>query len=54
MVKGAGRASGAGSGCGRRLAGLLFIVIGVVLIRHPHLTVALIGLFVGFTWVLPG
>ena len=36
------------------LAGLLFIVIGVVLIRHLHLTVALIGLFVGITWVVQG
>jgi uncharacterized membrane protein HdeD (DUF308 family) len=36
------------------LAGLLFIVIGVVLIRHLHLTVALIGLLVGLTWVVQG
>jgi len=36
------------------LAGLLFIVIGVVLIRHLHLTVALLGLFVGLTWVVQG
>jgi uncharacterized membrane protein HdeD (DUF308 family) len=36
------------------LAGLLFIVIGVVMIRHLHLTVALIGLFVGITWVVQG
>ncbi len=36
------------------VAGLLFIVIGVVLIRHLHLTVALIGLFVGITWVVQG
>ncbi len=36
------------------LAGLLFIVIGVVLIRHLHLTVALIGLFVGLTWIVQG
>ena len=36
------------------LAGLLFIVIGVVLIRHLHLTVALIGLFVGITWIVQG
>ena len=33
---------------------LLFIVIGVVLIRHLHLTVALIGLFVGITWIVQG
>jgi len=36
------------------LAGLLFIVIGVVLIRHLHVTVALIGLFVGLTWIVQG
>ncbi len=36
------------------IAGLLFIVIGVVLIRHLHLTRALIGLFVGLTWVVQG
>jgi uncharacterized membrane protein HdeD (DUF308 family) len=36
------------------VAGLLFIVIGVVMIRHLHLTVALIGLFVGITWVVQG
>src|SRR3981081_4521288 len=28
------------------IAGLLFIVIGVVLIRHLHLSLALVGLFV--------
>ena len=36
------------------LAGLLFIVIGVVLIRHLHLTRALIGLLIGITWVVQG
>jgi uncharacterized membrane protein HdeD (DUF308 family) len=36
------------------IAGLLFIVIGVVLIRHLHLSVALVGLFVGLTWVVQG
>jgi uncharacterized membrane protein HdeD (DUF308 family) len=36
------------------IAGLLFIVIGVVLIRHLHLTLALIGLFVGLTWIMQG
>ena len=36
------------------IAGLLFIVIGVVLIRHLHLTVALIGLVIGITWVVQG
>lgn len=36
------------------IAGLLFVVIGVVLIRHLHLTVALIGLVIGITWVVQG
>lgn len=36
------------------IAGLLFIVIGVVLIRHLHLTVALIGLFIGIAWIIQG
>ena len=36
------------------VAGLLFIVIGVVLIRHLHLTRALIGLIVGITWIVQG
>jgi uncharacterized membrane protein HdeD (DUF308 family) len=36
------------------VTGLLFIVIGVVLIRHLHLTLALVGLFVGITWIVQG
>jgi uncharacterized membrane protein HdeD (DUF308 family) len=36
------------------IAGLLLIVIGVVLIRHLHLTTALIGLLVGLTWIVQG
>jgi uncharacterized membrane protein HdeD (DUF308 family) len=36
------------------IAGLLFIVIGVVLIRHLHLTRALIGLMIGITWIVQG
>jgi uncharacterized membrane protein HdeD (DUF308 family) len=36
------------------ISGLLFIVIGVVLIRHLDLTVAAIGLFVGLTWIVQG
>lgn len=36
------------------ITGLLFIVIGVVLIRHLHLTRALIGLVIGITWVVQG
>jgi uncharacterized membrane protein HdeD (DUF308 family) len=38
----------------RGISGLLFIVIGVVLIRHLDLTVAAIGLFVGITWIVQG
>jgi uncharacterized membrane protein HdeD (DUF308 family) len=36
------------------ISGLLLIVIGLVLIRHLHLTTALIGLYVGLTWVVQG
>ncbi len=36
------------------IAGLLFIVIGVVLIRHLHLTGSLIGLVTGITWIVQG
>jgi uncharacterized membrane protein HdeD (DUF308 family) len=36
------------------IAGLLFIVIGVVLIRHLHLTLAIIGLVIGITWIVQG
>jgi uncharacterized membrane protein HdeD (DUF308 family) len=36
------------------ISGLLLIVIGLVLIRHLHLTIALIGLYVGITWVVQG
>jgi len=36
------------------IAGLLFIVIGVILIRHLHLTRALIGLVIGITWIVQG
>ena len=36
------------------ISGLLLIVIGVVLIRHLHLTTALIGLYVGITWIVQG
>ena len=36
------------------IAGLLFIVIGVVLIRHLHLTRALIGLLIGIVWIVQG
>jgi len=36
------------------IAGLLFIVIGVILIRHLHLTRAIIGLIIGITWIVQG
>jgi uncharacterized membrane protein HdeD (DUF308 family) len=36
------------------VAGLLFIVIGVVLIRHLHLTRSIIGLIIGITWIVQG
>jgi uncharacterized membrane protein HdeD (DUF308 family) len=36
------------------ITGLLLIVIGVVLVRHLHLTTALIGLYVGLSWVVQG
>ena len=35
-------------------AGLLFIVAGVILIRHLDLTRAIIGLFIGITWIVQG
>src|SRR5215831_21369045 len=36
------------------IAGLLFIVAGVILIRHLHLTRAIIGLLIGITWIIQG
>jgi uncharacterized membrane protein HdeD (DUF308 family) len=36
------------------IAGLMFIVVGVVLIRHLHLSRALIGLIIGITWIVQG
>ena len=36
------------------ISGLLLIVIGVLLIRHLNLTVAIIGLIVGITWIVQG
>jgi len=36
------------------ISGLLLVVIGVVLIRHLHLTVAIIGLVVGISWIVEG
>src|SRR5215471_15728815 len=36
------------------IAGLLLVVIGVVLIRHLHLTVAFVGLIIGLSWIVEG
>jgi len=36
------------------IAGLMFVVVGVVLIRHLDLSRALIGLFIGITWIVQG
>jgi uncharacterized membrane protein HdeD (DUF308 family) len=36
------------------IAGLLFIALGVYLIRHLHITVAVIGLIIGIAWIIQG
>lgn len=36
------------------IAGLLFIALGVYLIRHLHVTVAVIGLIIGIAWIIQG
>jgi uncharacterized membrane protein HdeD (DUF308 family) len=36
------------------ISGLFFIVVGVVLIRHLHLTLSVIGLLIGITWIVQG
>jgi uncharacterized membrane protein HdeD (DUF308 family) len=41
-------------GMWRGISGVLFILVGLVLLRHLHLSVALIGLFIGFSWVIQG
>jgi uncharacterized membrane protein HdeD (DUF308 family) len=38
----------------RAIAGVVFIVGGIVLIRHLQVSLALIGLIVGFSWVIQG
>jgi uncharacterized membrane protein HdeD (DUF308 family) len=38
----------------RGITGVLFILAGLLLFRHLDLSVALIGLFVGFVWVFQG
>lgn len=36
------------------IAGLVFVVLGVVLVRHLHVTVVLIALLVGISWIVMG
>lgn len=38
----------------RGITGVLFLLAGLALLRHLHLSVALIGLFIGFTWIIQG
>ena len=38
----------------RGISGTVFILAGLALLRHLHLSVTLIGLFIGFTWVIQG
>jgi uncharacterized membrane protein HdeD (DUF308 family) len=38
----------------RGISGVVFILVGLALIRHLDLSVALIGLFIGFAWVVQG
>jgi uncharacterized membrane protein HdeD (DUF308 family) len=38
----------------RAIAGVVFIVGGVVLMRHLEFSLALIGLIVGFSWIIQG
>lgn len=38
----------------RGISGVVFILAGLALIRHLDFSVALIGLFIGFTWVIQG
>lgn len=36
------------------ISGLLLVVLGVLLIRHLHVTVAFIGLIIGIAWIVQG
>jgi uncharacterized membrane protein HdeD (DUF308 family) len=38
----------------RAISGLLCVVVGVVMIRHLQLSLAAIGLLIGFTWIVQG
>ena len=46
--------SGASNRVWLGISGLLLIVVGVILIRHLHLTVALMGLIIGIAWIVQG
>ena len=36
------------------ITGLMFVGVGVLLIRHLHLTRAIVGLVIGITWIVQG
>lgn len=36
------------------VVGLAFVVLGVILIRHLHVTISLIGLLIGIIWIVQG
>lgn len=38
----------------RGISGVVFILAGLALMRHVSVSIALIGLFIGFTWVIQG
>lgn len=38
----------------RGITGVLFLLAGLALLRHLDLSIALIGLFIGFTWIIQG
>ena len=38
----------------RGVCGVVFILVGLALLRHLSLSIALIALFIGFTWVIQG
>jgi uncharacterized membrane protein HdeD (DUF308 family) len=46
--------SGEGERLWRALAGVLFVIAGVVLIRNLQLSLAVIGLLIGLTWIAQG
>jgi uncharacterized membrane protein HdeD (DUF308 family) len=38
----------------RGVCGVVFILVGLALLRHLSLSIALTGLFIGFTWIIQG